>query len=146
MAKTSEVRSRARAIVATVFAAALCLSAPQAATAATWHQNTDPYNTGCTSSKSQISSRNVPGGTLTVWASSTCGTNWIEYYGSSQTVNKRVYSDETNGGGWTQWENDTAGWSYSMQAYAPGTTYIEAVAVVSGVTYRAVCGAGCTWR
>ena len=56
--------------------------------------------------RSRIGSKDVPGGTITVWVSWSCGTNWIEYYGSPQWVSKRAYSDDSVHGGATGWETD----------------------------------------
>lgn len=136
-------RTRLFRIAAGVAAiAAISLTAAPAAQAAPSHHNTDPYNSGCGSSAYVMSSRSVPGGTISAVVSDTCGTNWMEYYGSTQWANKRAYSDEM---GATGWENDYASWSYSMQVYAPGTTYFEGNVQIQGVTYKVICGASCRW-
>lgn len=132
----------ASVLAATALAAGLVFSGTMTASAAPGHQNTDPYNTGCASSKSLVSSKNAMGGTLSVWQSTACGTNWTEWYGPSQMVAKYL---GTIGGGGTDPQFDNAGWSYSMQTYAPGTAQIQGTFVFDGNPISFKCGTGCTW-
>lgn len=131
------------ALATAALAAGLVLSGSATATAAPGHQNTDPYNTGCANSKSLVSSKNAMGGTMSVWQSNACGTNWTEWYGPKRMVAKYLW---TVGGGHTTPQFDDAGWSYSMQTYAPGTAQITGTFVFDGNPITFNCGAGCTWR
>lgn len=138
----ARIGSLATALAAT---ALLALGTASPANAAGWHTNTDPYSTGCANSKNLLSTKAVSGGTARVYWSSVCGTNWVEYSGINQWVKKRTFSNDMNYGGSTQWENDLGAWSYSMQVYAPGTTYMEATVIINGKTTKAVCGVSCKW-
>lgn len=90
---------------ASVLAAGLVLTGATTASAAPSHRDTDPYNTGCANSKSLVSSKNAMGGTLSIWQSNACGTNWTEWYGPKRMVAKYL---STVGGGNTTPQFDNA--------------------------------------
>lgn len=144
MSVKTQRRGRLASMISVMaLATGLVLSGAMGASAAPGHQNTDPYNTGCARSKSLVSSKNFGSwGTMSVWQSTACGTNWTEWYGSKQEVMKYI---STVGGGHTDAQMDNATWSYSMQTYAPGTTQVMGTFVFDGnpVTFR--CGTGCRW-
>ncbi|WP_344013565.1 hypothetical protein [Microbacterium natoriense] len=131
-------------LAAGLLSAGLVLSGVIPASAAPGHQNTDPYNTGCAQSKRLVSSKNAMGGTLSVWESTACGTNWTEWYGPRTKVAKYIWTVGA-ANGYTTAQFDTAGWSYSMQTYAPGTAVVQGTFVFDGnpITFR--CGTGCQW-
>lgn len=134
-------RQRVGALVAAA-ATLLSLVAPGAAQAVDrW--NTDPYQTGCARDVYTLSTRSVAGGQAFVKYSRTCGTNWVEYRGTRQTVSKRVMDSVTRR--WTRTETDTLPWSYSMQVSAPGTTSIRAEVKIGSTTYSASCASTCSW-
>jgi hypothetical protein len=106
----------------------------------TGYNNSDPYNTGCASSKSRIHSYYAGGGRFDMYYSGACGTNWIEWNGPYVCTWKRVQSVY---GGWTRWETDHSVWSYSMQIYAPGNTAVEVEWAVGSAEYGGgTCGGG----
>ncbi len=111
------------------------------ASAAPEHQGTDPYNTGCANTAQLIGSRNLAQATVTVWTSTACGTNWIEYYGAARWVNKFISGPY----GALLGEHDYGTWSYSMQVYAPGTSTISGQWVFDGLPFRFTCSTVCTW-
>jgi hypothetical protein len=113
------------------------------ATIASTRWNTDPYSSGCAGNVYNLSARSVSGGTAYIMYSRTCGTNWIEYRGNSQTVSKRLKDSVTDR--WTRTETDTLPWSYSMQVSAPGNTSIVAEVKVGSTTYTARCSTTCSW-
>lgn len=115
-----------------------------AAQASASHFNTNPYTTGCAKTASTIASKAVAGGTVYIKASSACGTNWVEYRGTTQKTTKTGKDHNTNT--WTRTEVDTAAASWSMQSYAPGTTAYTGKIVIGGTTTIASCSWGCTWR
>lgn len=118
--------------------------------AAVSHQNTDPYSTGCARDGYAFAAKAVPGGTVRVFVSPRCGTNWFEYQGTSQAVAKGIRSSY----GTARTEVDTGTWSYSMQVYAPGATAKVTLWVQGGAPgapvsqtwrYSATCSATCSW-
>ncbi|QHC61217.1 hypothetical protein [Rathayibacter sp. VKM Ac-2760] len=145
--KTLDRRKVYATLAAGAAAVGLLLGGATPANAAPAHQNTDPYNTGCAQSKSLVSSHNRMGGTLSVWQSSACGTNWTEWYGPNMHVVKNLHTSSGTivNGGWTDPQYDTAPWSYSMQTYAPGTSAIAGTFVFDGNPVWFTCSTGCTW-
>lgn len=75
-------------------------------------------------------------GTVEVRYSPNCGTNWIRAYGvaGNEHVDKRI-TRRAQGGlpYYTQFERDYpgSGWTYGMQAYAPGATPLRSVFTLS---------------
>lgn len=136
-------RSATRVTIAMIGALFIAFLWANPASAAPSHHVTDPYRTGCTSGAFVIGSRSVPGGTIRVFSSPRCGTNWVEYQGINQWTSKTTssYSHGTPGIP----EMDVAPWSYSMQVYAPGTTSIGVQVKVQGKTFNAICNNGCRW-
>lgn len=121
---------------------------PSAATAAPPYYNSDPYATRCAQNSYVLGSGAVPGGRINLAVSRSCGTNWIEYVGTRQTVKKRISCPDCDPyAATTRWETDTASWSWSMQVYAPRSGDITyGTAVVRGVTYQITCGRFCSFR
>lgn len=109
--------------------------------AAKSHWNTNPSSTGCAKNSYTVASKGVSGGTMSIRASRTCGTNWVLYSGKKQTTKKRIKDHTTNK--WTRTDTDNAASSFSMQVYAPGTTKITATMQIGSTTTTAVCGNGC---
>lgn len=136
----ARIGSIATALVAT---ALLALGTASPANAAYSHHTKDPYSTGCAASKWALSSKAVPGGTVTVMVSNACGTNWIEYRGKAQYTSKNLTSYNYGSPGYP--ETDTTAWAYSMQVYAPGTTSVTATVHGAGWTAWARCASTCTW-
>jgi hypothetical protein len=129
------VKSAARAAGALAVAAALVAAPTSAqATSGTGYDGTDPASTGCVNSGQKIFTRDLQdydglyAGTFEVWYSSACGTNWVRAYqpyngGTSyKTITRNAQAGLPS---FTETETDPgAGWSYSMQVYAPGNTSI----------------------
>lgn len=114
----------------------LNLSAPTAnAASGTGFDGTDPISTGCVNSGQLISERAVNtwqgenAGTVQVWYSSACGTNWVRTWTryDEGNSNKNIERPAQNGlHAFAEHEGDLGGgWSYSMQVYAPGSTQIR---------------------
>ncbi|MFC9692056.1 hypothetical protein ACFTSF_26125 [Kribbella sp. NPDC056951] len=103
--------------------------------------NKDPYATGCNVGASPIHDFYPPGGgRFRMFYSGTCGTNWIQWDGAAVCTWKRVQSPY---GSWTQWEKDHATWSYSMQIYAPGNSWVQVEWAVGSLAYgNGTCEAG----
>ncbi|WP_336794072.1 hypothetical protein [Gordonia malaquae] len=139
------MRTQRIAKFAVALAAPLVLTqafAPGPASASLGHQNTDPYSTGCSATSWTLSSRGVPGGTVSVKVSNACGTNWVEYSGSTQWTKKNVAGPYGTPG---LPEIDTRPWAYSMQVYAPGTSQVTAYVWGNGWSTRASCSTTCSW-
>lgn len=134
------------AVAATIAVGGLLATAPTGQ-AATSHFNTDPYATGCSSTKTAIGSTAVVGGTATVYYSTGCQTKWVEYNGTAgAAVYKKTFDSAS--GKTTNLEADHGSWSYSMQSSAPSGTGTKFIAYVSagGLNYSATCWTTCTWE
>lgn len=118
-------------------------AASQAQASPYW--NTDPYLTGCGRGAYVITSHAVPGGTAFVAYSPRCNTNWVEYSGSRQWTTKSIKTTQSEPF-WTNFENDYAGWSYSMQVYAPGDTQVQGYIRVQGREFHVWCSTRCNWH
>lgn len=119
------------------------------ASAAPWHTNTLPYETGCGGNVYRLSSKNMGGGTATIVYSRTCGTNWIEYYGPARETVKNMWTSWGNAQTWNEW--DYTGWAYSRQVYAPGNSRVVGfIGFVNSSgrleTWEANCSSSCTWH
>jgi hypothetical protein len=145
MTTMNRINKLALRMLTPISGAALVLGLVSAspASAAPGHQNTDPYSTGCANDGYAFASHAVSGGTLRVFVSPTCGTNWIEYSGVAQYTYKYVSSAY----GGTNQERDYTSWAYSMQTYAPGASNGIAIyySGADGVGWSATCSATCTW-
>lgn len=136
------VATATRATALAVVASFVTLAGAPSAEAAAWHQGTLPYETGCAASRMLVpnGTKAVPGGSLRVYYSQACGTNWVEYSGIAQMTAKEV----TSSLGYTR-EVDYTGYAYSKQVYAPGNSKIQAGAFGPGWDIRATCQSSCTW-
>jgi hypothetical protein len=70
-------------------------------------------------------------GTMQVWYSPGCGTNWVRALNNSPylKITKAIRHEPADGVGIdeTDWAN---GWSYSEQIYAPGSQCVHATALI----------------
>lgn len=136
------MKLRALLITAAVAVASLGATVPAHADTASNYFNTDPYTTGCGKGAYIITSKAVPGGTAFVAFSPKCKTNWVEYSGKNQWTTKSIKRHP----GWTRFEKDKAGWSYSMQVYAPGNTTVNGYISVGGKEFHVTCSTKCSWH
>lgn len=135
-------------ITATLLGLLLTGITATSASAASWHTNTLPYETGCGGNVYRLSSQNMGGGTATIVYSRTCGTNWIEYYGPARETVKNMWTSYGNVQTWNEW--DYTRWAYSRQVYAPGNSSIVGfIQFVNSSGYRetweARCSSACNW-
>ncbi len=130
-----------------VFLLSLAAAAPAHALTGSQYNNTLPYEQGCGQGAYVITSKAIFGGTASMVYSPKCQTNWIEWYGPSRFTSKTMHNPAR-----TAAENDTAGWSYSRQVYAPGATVARGEIIVwgnaagSGSQWWSVrCSSTCQW-
>jgi hypothetical protein len=127
------IRTSAIALAAATAAVAVVLLGATPAQAATGYDldGTNPVDTGCSASGSPIKdfpiTRQSDGarvGTARVMYSSACGTNWVAVDNWVAGATAWKYISRANQF-FEQGEEDTVtGWSFGMQAYAPGSTCI----------------------
>ena len=111
-----------------------------------------PYGqTNCAASKRLIPNGRVwtRGGTISIYWSTTCSTNWVEWSGPSYTVTKEIHTNTA----WPFAEIDYGPWSYSKQVYAPGTTAVGGQVQIqwgsTAYTYTQwsfACSSSCSWH
>ncbi len=134
------IPSAARAALLAVATSLMAMTGSVPAQAASSHHGTLPYETGCAASRQLVQNgvRAVPGGTIRVYYSPVCGTNWVEYRGIAQMSAKQV----TSSLGYTR-EVDYTSYAYSKQVYAPGTSKIYVNVFGPGWSAGADCAVSC---
>lgn len=125
----------------------LLATAPAQALSGRGYDNTNPSKSydgkpACNQNSSRIASysfrddhtgRVIPNAVLEVYYSSSCGTNWTRVVNNNTNYTGYIYQEIRSGAGGYEEERDRGytGPYYSMQVYAPGTTWIKFRAVLS---------------
>ena len=140
------MKTRAKVIISAMAVALAVMAggvAPANAVSGYGYDGTDPSTgaTNCVTGSTaiypapiRVGGTGASVGTMQVWYSPSCGTNWVRAYtGSSYTQVIKTSRREPNTPPFTETETDFgAGWSYSMQVYAPGATCVHADTVILG--------------
>ncbi|MGO4431719.1 DUF2690 domain-containing protein [Paenarthrobacter sp. RAF9] len=147
------LRKSLSAVLAACFTIGLILANTAPASAAGYsYDGTDPAVTGCATGSVPISSGYLKdpftGATSGQWEvrySSSCGTNWVRAYSYNSSYIVQKYVQRTSDG-YSVSDNDVyAGWTYSRQIYAPGTTCVVVNVILSdgnfkhGEVYKTLC-------
>lgn len=147
------LRKSVSAVVAVCFAGGLSLASSAPASAAGYsYDGTDPAVTGCAGNSTPIFSGYLTdpftGATSGQWEvrySYSCGTNWVRAYSYNSSYIVKKYVQRTSDG-YSVSDNDVyAGWTYSRQVYAPGSTCVNVNVLLSdgnfkhGEVYKTLC-------